>query len=62
MRFKEVILTEEEWDSCIDENEILNIEKWGRLRHKKALEQGLTNIKDYKEYDNFIKTFGRPWI
>lgn len=62
MRFKEAKLTDKDWKSCIDKNGILNMEKWGRLEHKKALEQGLTNIENYDEYDSFKKTFGRPWM
>ncbi len=62
MKFKNADLTKKDWKSCIGEDRHLNVEKYSIIEYKRALEQGLTNIEDYKEYNNFRNTFGRPWM
>lgn len=62
MVFKEAELSKEDWDSCIDKDEILDIGKYCRIEHKRALEQGLTNIEDFDEYLNLKTTLSRPWM
>ena len=53
-------LTEEELESCIDENNFLMIDKVSRIIHKKHLESGKTNIKDFNQWDAEMRSWSRP--